>query len=286
MREICNELDMPEEITERLVYHINTIDPGLYQPYIAGLFSLETGEQAASKILEAVKTEQDPTGDMGLKSMAVYLEAAKHTREIYAQLGIDDTIYINSLKAFSRFVREHKVTFGRYGFNRPYRIFRYLSVRIFRLRSLEFEMRHIPSDVQLIDDVLPGSPVLIVHIPSDAIITRDALDASYSMARSFFAKHFPDYRYQCVYTISWMLSPLLKDVLDPDSRILDFQTDFEITHVDLESNSGMIWIFKRNYEDYSKLQEDTSLMRKMKQILLEGGKIGHATGYIKDFENR
>jgi hypothetical protein len=283
MKDLCMHLDLPEEVTERLVYHVKTMDLKPFDPYFKGLFSLETGAEAVKEISALCVTEEDPTGDTGLKALTVYLAAAQHTHEIYEEKGIENAVFYDTIKAFTRFVKEHKVSYGSYGFDRHFWIYRQLSANLFRLGTLEFEIVTLPPDAKPIGSAQGGSPVLSVHIPSNAVLTREALDTSYRMAREFFAKYYPAYRYQCVYCSSWLLSPVLKQLLKPGSGILEFQSDYELTHADMESNSGIGWIFKRRYEDFSQLPEDTSLMRAMKRRLLEGGKTGAGTGYVKDF---
>ena len=283
MRRLCTELEYPPEIVDRLAYHIENMDLAPFEPHFGGLFSIETGPAAVKQIPMLCKSEEDPTGDTGLKALAVYMAAAQHTWEIYDGMGIDRKIFIDTIKAFPRFLREHKVSFGRYGFDRDFWIYRQLAANLFRLGELEYEMTTLPKGSEPVGNATAGSPILSVHIPSDAVLTREKLDASYRMAREFFAKYFPDFQYRCVYCSTWMLSPVLKQILKPGSRILEFQSDYEITQVDLESNSGMTWIYKRNYDDYTQLPEDTSLMRGMKKILLEGGKTGSGTGYVRNF---
>ena len=127
---------------------------------------------------------------------------------------------------------------------------------------------------------MPGDPIISVHIPSDAIMTREALDESYRLATGFFSRFFPDFHYKCMHCTSWLLSPVLKDILPLGSRILNFRADYEITFADTEINSGIMWIYKRTYDDWTELPEDTTLMREMKKILLAGGKTGHGEGYV------
>lgn len=284
--QLCMHLDITPEVANRLAFHIGSMDLAPFEPYFRGLFSLDTGKDAATEISALCRTAEDPTGDSGMKVLAVLLAAAQHTQEVYDELGINDVIYFDTIKAFSRFLNEHKTSFGHFGFDRHLWIYRQLSARLFRLGALEFEIYTLPKDASPIGTVPAGSPMLSVHIPSDAVMTREALDASYRMARDFFAEFFPSYPYQCVYCSSWLLSPILKKILKPGSRIIDFQSDYEITHVDLETNGGINWVFKRDYDDYTKLPEETSLMRGMKRILLEGRKTGVASGYVKNFYSR
>ena len=286
MRKLCVDLNFTPEITNRLVMHIETMDLAQFEPYFSGLFSLKTGAESTKEISALCKTDEDPTGDNGFKALAIYLAAAQHTHELYAELDIDDSTYLATIGAFKLFVNEHKKSFGYYEFDRDFWIYRQLSANLFRLGALEYEILTLPKEVPPVGSVLGGSPVLSVHIPSNTIMTRETLDASYRMARGFFAKHFPNYKYQCCYCSTWLLSPVLKQVLKPSSRILEFQSDYEITYVNLESNNTLKWIYKRDYEDYTQLPEETSLMRSIKQIVLNGGKLGYASGYVRDFDKK
>jgi hypothetical protein len=254
-----------------------------FEGHFEGLFSLETGPEAVKAIPALCRTTEDPGGDYGLKALAVYLAAARYTHERYAEKGISDVVYYDTIKAFSRFVKEHTESNGHYGFDRHFWIYRQLSLNLFRLGELEYEMMSLPKDTSPVGKVAAGDPVLCVHIPSSAMMTRELLDASYRRAKKFFAQFYPEFRYQCVYCSTWLLSPVLKQILKPGSRILEFQADYEITHIDLESNSAILQIFKRNYDDFTQLPEDTSLMRGMKDILLKGGKIGLASGYVREY---
>jgi hypothetical protein len=137
---------------------------------------------------------------------------------------------------------------------------------IFRLGVLEFEMY---------DDALG------VHIPSNAVMTRTALDESYSQAVSFFARFYPSFSYTGIYCGTWLLSPVLREVLLPGSRILNFMDDYQIDAVNEEDNGGMKWVFKRDYENLHALPEDTRLQRALKTRLLAGKKIGSASGQYK-----
>lgn len=283
LRTLCIRLDIPPGITGRLATHIGAMDPSLFEPYFVQLFSPDTGGGAVKEINLLCGTAGDPSGDTGLRGLAVYLAAAQHTHQIYGAMGIDDDVFFDTIKAFSRFLYEHRVSFGQFGFDRHLWIYRQLAARLFRLGELEFEMYTLPKDTYPVGAARPGDPVLSVHIPSDAVMTRKALDVSYRMAREFFARFFPDYRYKCVYCSSWLLSPVLREILKPDSHILAFQSDYEISWTNMDDNDGIIWIFKRNCEDFTQLPEDTSLMREMKKILVSGGKTGAASGFVKNF---
>ena len=283
---LCEDLSVPADLTERLLSHIKTADFSCLDPWINGLFKPETGGEAVKKIAELCKTEEEPDGDAGLKALAVYLAAALRTRDYYDKTGIGRDIFIETMKGFPRLAYEHMKSYGRYGFDRHFWIYRQLSASIFRLGVLEYEFYRFPENTEPAGPVLPGASALSVHIPSDAVMERKSLDNSYRMAKAFFSRFFPDFNYNCVYCSTWLLSPVLKQILKPGSRILNFQEDYEITKADLTVNGGLMWIYKKEYEDYNLLPEETSLMRGVKKILLSGGKTGSASGYVKDFNEK
>jgi hypothetical protein len=123
-----------------------------------------------------------------------------------------------------------------------------------------------------------GDKLISVHIPSDAVMIREKLDQSYEMAKSFFNKYFPDYSDVVMYSRTWLLDPELKTLLPRDSKILSFQSDYKITKI-ADVDSGVIkWVYKKNYDDYTQLPENTTLQRNLKKYLLSGRKISLVTG--------
>lgn len=286
MQSLCDRLDIPEEVTMRVLKHLAELDLQPFVPHFGGLFSKEQGPAAVEAIKALPKTEADPTGDDGLRAMTVYLMAAQHTKKMYEAKSLPLDIFYATMDIYNRYVREHMVSYGVYGFDRDFWIWRHHALQLFRIGTLEFEFLNLRAESDTVGPASPGDPVLSVHIPSNARLTKEELEESYRGARGFFRKHYPEYEYKCVYCSTWLLSQTLKQVLRPESGILRFQSHYEITKVDPDANSGIVWIFKRDYEeeDYASLPEDTSLMRNVKQMLLDGGKVGSATGYVKDFE--
>lgn len=272
--ELCRQIQMPEEAVEQLAVIIDGCDFMLIADEFYKLFDINKGMEAYESIDAFCGRECN-----GLKALAVYLMSALHTKEIYQERGIDLDIYIKTMKMFTRFVNEYMNSYGEYGFDRGFWVYRILSVNLMRIGELEYEMYHMNKDY---DGYLrKGDSVLSVHIPSDAALTKTSLSESYSRADEFFKECFPDYVYKYFYTHTWLLSPELKKLLPETSKILLFQSDYEIISVNEEDNSFMQWVYKRNYEDYAELPEETSLQRNIKVHLMTGGKIGSGAGVIK-----
>jgi len=259
---LSEEICIPVEVVGEISAVWLSLNMAEIQQYIPLFTSPETEEQAHA----AVKALMDGSDPKGFKMLAVQLCAALHTRKLYAEKGINDNIFIETLKSYQRFIGEHFVTYGYYGFDRGWWTYRQLSMRLFRLGVLEFEWRK-------------DKPTISVHIPSDAVMTREALDTSYAWAKAFFAQQGGEYT--GMFCSTWLLYPDLKNILPSGSRILNFQQDYEILELQPQAQSIMTQVFKRKYDDLTQLPEDTHLQREIKKLLLQGGNIGNAYGRYK-----
>lgn len=124
--------------------------------------------------------------------------------------------------------------------------------------------------------------MISIHIPSDAVLTREKCLESIKMSHEFFKvydRRFWQVPYICE---SWLLSPALLSLLPPDSRILQFQAMFETTYVNEEEDGFMEWVFGRRDIPVHQLPEQTSLQRRMKAYLMNGGRVGEASGRLLD----
>jgi hypothetical protein len=162
--------------------------------------------------------------------------------------------------------REGKPSFGRAFWN-----YRHLNCTLFRIGALEYELLE-----------KNGERKISVHIPSDADLSPESLDESFACARRFISAKFPDYADAVIYCESWLMYPTLHELLPEGSRILGFQDRFEITRVNSASSHHLVYIFHRaDCTDLSALPEDTSLQRRVKKYLIEGGGICSAYGVYK-----
>ena len=255
---LAQKLDIPEEVVCRL----RPVPEAA--PYLKGLCSTEY-ERAAAKLHEALGEDEG-----GYKILAAMLEAALLSYQEYARRGISDEVYFATMGCFARFIREHKVSYGVYGFDRWWWTGHQTSLVLFRLGALEYELC---TDRK--------RKFVSIHIPSDADLRGEAVDASLAAACAFMKKYFPDYsegEFECE---SWLLSPSLKELLPPDSRINRFRTRFEILEFNEEADDYLVWVFKKGSLPQEELPENTALQRNIKAFLKRGGKVGAARGIIR-----
>lgn len=270
-REIAALLAFPKEALEELEIAANPNSEDLeallngdFQKQVTKLVNPHCWEAARESLKEVLQPDKS-----GLKMLLVMLTACGYTYEAYREKGIEDSIFVETMNCFPRFVNEHKVSYGNYGFDRDFWTERQLSMQLFRLGELEYEMCRQGEE-----------KTISVHIPSDADISRDKVEVSFKLAQEFFETYYPEYA-QAEYTCySWLLSPALTELLPAHSRILEFQSFFEIEREDTNSNAVLEWVFKRKGNTLQELPEDTSLQKKMKAYLLSGEKVGEAFGRL------
>lgn len=221
-------------------------------------------ESAEKRLIARLSPDPD-----GLKMLSVMLFAAKTSYKKYNEIGIDEDIFIETFKCFKRFTSEYKNQYGRFGFDRSFWVGRQLSLRLFRIGELEYELSHSAN----------GEREVALHVPSDCDISLDKIDISIDCAKSFIDNFYPEYNGVPYYITSWMLSPILKEVLKPDSRILAFQRLFDVIS-ETPSDEYKFWVFgseKIKPEDFA---EKTSLQRGIKRLVLSGRTMTEATAKL------
>lgn len=208
--------------------------------------------------------------------------------------------YTETMKCFTRFVTEYHTSYGRYGFDRGFWAYRQIEGVLFRLGVLEYEI--LPDQAELQSGTTAADTTqasvggsgaarettcgkINIHIPGGAPLTEETIADSYREARTFLARFFPgteDWPMECE---SWLLSPALPHLLPETSRILLFQRHFTLREWDEDASDYLEWVYHfapgqiaAAKQNLPALPENTSLQRRMKAHLLDGGKIGVGTG--------
>lgn len=261
MEQLCRRINMPQEVTQKLVDIHSTLE---VFPCLDLLMQEKTWNAGLEQIKAAVG--EDPGG---MKRLCSMLRCALKAKTTYDRLGISDAIYIDTMAAFSRFVQEHKESYSRYGFDRGFWTTRQVSCKLFRIGQLEYELT-----------TLNGEIAVSLHIPTDVDLRPEVLQPSVNAGLAELYCLFPEYREKTVYCHSWLLSPLLKDFLPETSNILRFQEMFDLEPEGIPGNDVLLWVFKNPKLPREEYPEDTSLQRKLKQFFLNGGQFLEGMGYM------
>ena len=189
--------------------------------------------------------------------------------------GKPESVWLDTMKCFSRFVREHQKQYGTYGFDRGFWTTRQIEAKLFRIGEMEYE--RVEED---------GKKILALHIPSDAALEGDRLNASVRDARTFMAEFYPEWADAPMRLESWLLSEEMKPLLPLDGRLCRFREAFDIEQTGEDCLSAVLeWAFdqpreKRTAESIPTLPEDTRLQRSVKKYLLSGGRPREARGWL------
>lgn len=262
MEQLCRKINMPEEVTQKLVEIHSTLE---VFPCLDLLMHEETWAEGLEQLKEALG--DDPGG---FRRLCCMLRCAMRAKAEYDRLGISEEIYIDTMGAFSRFVREHKESYGCYGFNRGSWTPRQVSCRLFRIGQMEYELT-----------AKEGRKLVSLHIPTDVDLRPEILRPSMRAGLKEFYRLFPEYEALPVYCHTWLLSTQLRDFLPEDSNILKFQEMFDLEADGTPGNDVLLWVFKNPKLPREELPENTSLQRKLKQFFLNGGQFLDGVGYLR-----
>ena len=256
----------------------------------AGMLSTETAREAVQKLHEEIG--EDPDGILMLTLQLLAVEKKReepgslwHTltqRGDAAEEACVDSgdscisgqkIFEDTMGCFPRFVREYRHSYGHDGFDRWEWTIRQVNGTLVRLGALEFEFS-------------PWDHRVYIHIPGGADLSADSIADSLRQENRFAEVYEPDFEGKGLHCESWLLSPVLRQFLPEDSRILAFQNLFEVSETNPDDDAYLEWVFglapgQMEHAVLSSLPENTSLQRSLKQYVLQGGRVGSGAGILK-----
>lgn len=261
--ELYKLLALPEEVTDRL----NAYAKNRKSTFHISIHDLKEDSELMQKLDQRIRSEIGADED-GIGTLWEELSIAVQSYEEYQKKGIPENIFTDTMKFCTRFLLEYYKLHSCYRFVWGWWFPRQLSLREFRIGTLEYEYNSEQKRIY-------------IHIPSDANLSCQSVSESLSQFRDFCRQYYPEWEGLEMWCESWMLSPALYNVLNDTSHILAFQKLFEVTETDYESMAVLDWVFPGYNKISEELPEDTSLQRNMKRYLLEGKKIGWAEGRLR-----
>lgn len=265
LNQLCDNIELQKTIKDEVLRFAADYDFKRIEPLLEKWRQPEQWENVRIELEQRLAPDEKQT-----KMLTCMLICAAKEYETYQRLAIDDEIYTETMKCFTRFIEECREKTGVYAFDRAFWTVRQISLRLFRIGTLEYEM----TDYE-------GKPAVSVHIPSDADLSPEAVKRSLTQAEQFFKTVFPEYKKKDYFCESWLLSPALEELLGADSKILAFSHLFEIIEVFPENTDYMEWVFQKKCCPVEELPENTTLQKRMKQYLDSGKKVGAAAGILR-----
>lgn len=264
--ELCEKINLQEPVREAVVRFSEGFDFESVRIQLDRLKIPGEWENARFELEEFLEP------DAGcFKMLSCMLVCAAESYEEYVRRGIAEDIYIDTMKCFPRFIEECKEKTGKYAFDRAFWTVRQIGMRLFRIGALEYEATEFD-----------GAWAVSIHIPSDADLSEEACELSFRQANALNRTLFPDTCPKMYICDSWLLAPALRELLPPEAKIIQFQNRFEIIEQNPEGTEYLEWVYRGVRSPVEELPEHTTLQKKMKEYLLSGGKIGEATGILRE----
>lgn len=246
-----------------------------YAPKILSAYEKWTTEgectlEKARELMANEETYRDPE-----KTIMLLLYIAVEERNHGAWQRYPENIFIKSMLVFTRSVDFAKEALGYETYPKCAWPLIHASGKWFRLGELEFEL-----------NTDNGTLEVHIHIPADAKLTPDALRETFAKEQAFMKEYLPEWASVPHTCESWIMSPMLKELLPENSRILWFQSLFEIKKYTPTLRWVLEFVFKLEECQHKNvkledLREDTSLQRAMKKYILAGGNPGEGLAVFK-----
>jgi hypothetical protein len=118
-----------------------------------------------------------------------------------------------------------------------------------------------------------GDPILDLHVPGEEPLTITALGAAHRQAAMFFERYYPEHPFRAYVCDSWLFSPLLEEMLGPESNIVRWQGEGYLLPDASEGEGLLEWTFGTSHIDPAVAPRDTRLRRALIAHLEQGKRL-------------
>ncbi|MFE9683712.1 acyltransferase domain-containing protein [Streptomyces sp. NPDC006285] len=185
----------------------------------------------------------ESTGALGRTfQVFVFIAALPYVRAYHRQRDIPADISRRTLADLGRNLAVHRRRTGTTGLLVPWWIGLHFHGELYQLGRLQFQRARLGGHTGRAAEAAgfgtgPGGLCLSLHIADfRGPLSPDACDRSLDLAREFFARNYPDERYEVAVCHSWLLDPQLKRYLPADSNIVRFQERFRAAHEETKAD--------------------------------------------------
>lgn len=194
--------------------------------------------------------------------LVLYVRFAADLYPQYMKKGIPSKIYYDTFSDFTIWFLQCGRQKNKIGLMEERWLKLHLKMRLFRLGRLQFEKDDTEKQIH-------------VHIPEGEALSREACDSAFRQAKDFFGESYS--QFDCE---SWLLSPVLPELLDEQSNIIQFQKRFQIKRINRDIRQAEERVFGVIQEDKNSYPEKTKLQKALKKYLLEGKNPGVGYGVL------
>lgn len=213
--------------------------------------------------------------------LLIFVCLSAHLKALYAERGISEEIYRNSMNDLRYKLEECKLVYGIIGsFVAPW-FSGFFNLTRFAIGRLQFEVIDFGATYEKNGHTLtPKSRVVNVHIPrSGEPLTEEACREAYARAKAFFGAEVGD---PCPFVCSsWLLYPEHEHILPKHTNTYRFFKSFDLFASGIDKGRGNLWrLFDTMEQRVDRLPADTSMRRAYVEHLKQGGKLGWGRGVL------
>ena len=213
--------------------------------------------------------------------LLLFICLSKHLRKTYAERGIDDAIWHDSMLDLRYKLEECKLVRGVRGMFVAFWMPGWFKMTRFALGRLQFEVVDFGREYQK-NGISLGkeSKVLNMHIPRSGQPLSPALyEDSFARAKEFFKDQLQGEKVPFV-CHSWLLYPCMTEFVSVGSNVLRFMKEFEILSWDHSDGESLWCLFDTAERNPDRLPTDTTLRRAFVERLKSGGRVGWGYGIL------
>lgn len=251
IQQLMNQIKLPEE--GQLCISEYIMPEAVYQGWRTAFYRNE------SKFFQ--KAEESSEKELLL--LYLYIRFAADIYPSYKEAGISDLIYYNTFSDFTIWFLQCVRQKHTIGLIQEKWLKLHLKMKLFRLGRLQFEKDEAENQIH-------------IHIPEGEALSPESCDSSLQQAEDFFGGSCALFTCE-----SWLLSPVLPELLDEESNIIQFQKRFQVTRVNWAARQAEERVFGEIREDKNSYPENTTLQRTLKKYLLAGKNPGVGYGILK-----
>ena len=129
----------------------------------------------------------------------------------------------------------------------------------------------------------PGDDIVSLHIPRKTNLDPDYVSESLAEGLALTKKFYPELSPKCITCHSWLMDPMLVEILGPHAKLSKFTSGF-MKHPTMDTSGvGCLdFVWPGEKATVEALSERTTLQRGIKKLMLEGDFIRNTAGIVTD----
>lgn len=281
--------DIPKILEQNAIYsekikplateYAKTLGHRPFLPYANEEETIKAYERRRQYVDDAIAIDPDNTY---MLQLLAWLHLIPYLKERYDELGIDESIFISTMKDISYKVEECKVVNGVCGVFVDF-FFLNFDLKLFELGRLQFHVNKFPAQEYTYGDyvIKKGDTVYSCHIPSSGKLTPELCMDSLHRAYEFFKSDLKG-TVLPILCQSWLLyEPYVEQVFPEGSNLKKFARMFDVYTCSGAEFTECWRIFGKRYEGTTEgLPSDTTLRRNFIEYIQKGGTFGNGHGVL------